>query len=182
MIGHNVSFDRSKISEEYNEIESGNTFLDTMSLHISTHGMTTDQRVQYKMKSENKYQFIVDKWKRHSSLNNLADCLNFYCPQEPSIDKSIRNVFVTAKKDEFQKKIVGDLDTLIAYCAGDVEATAKVFSKVFPLYCDQYESPISFYGSLVMGKTKLFVNEELFHDYVDRLDLKSIFIVIIWSI
>ena len=113
MIGHNVSFDRSKISEEYNEIESGNIFLDTMSLHISTHGMTTDQRVQYKMKSESKYQFLVDKWKRHSSLNNLADCLNFYCPQEPSIDKSIRNVFVTAKKDEFQKKIVDDFSLLI---------------------------------------------------------------------
>ena len=103
MIGHNVSFDRSKISEEYNEVESGNIFLDTMSLHISTHGMTTDQRVQYKMKSENKYQFLIDKWKRHSSLNNLADCLNFYCPQEPSIDKSIRNVFVTAKKEEFHE-------------------------------------------------------------------------------
>ena len=118
--GHNVSFDRSKISEEYNEIESGNLFLDTMSLHISTHGMTTDQRLQYKMKSETKYQFLVEKWKRHSSLNNLADCLTFYCPEATPIDKSIRNIFVTAKKEDFQKEIIGDLDNLIAYCAGKV--------------------------------------------------------------
>ena len=55
---------------------------------------------------------------------------------------------------------------------GDVKATADVFSKVFPLYCDQYESPISFYGSLIMGKAKIFVDQELFHEYVDRLDLK----------
>ena len=50
IIGHNVSFDRSKIVEEYSTA-SKNMFMDTMAMHNSTHGLNTDQRMLYLKKN-----------------------------------------------------------------------------------------------------------------------------------
>ena len=51
IIGHNVAFDRSKLREEYEAKKTGNIFIDTMSMHNATHGLMSEQRVQYKRKN-----------------------------------------------------------------------------------------------------------------------------------
>ncbi|TEB14046.1 gamma DNA-directed DNA polymerase [Coprinellus micaceus] len=44
IVGHNVSYDRQRIREEYNLEGSQNRFLDTMSLHVAVSGISSHQR------------------------------------------------------------------------------------------------------------------------------------------
>ena len=44
IIGHNVSYDRARVLEEYNFKQSNAFFLDTLSLHLGTAGMCSRQR------------------------------------------------------------------------------------------------------------------------------------------
>ncbi|KAH3666225.1 hypothetical protein OGAPHI_004414, partial [Ogataea philodendri] len=44
IVGHNVSYDRARISDEYNLTQSKAFYLDTMSLHVAVSGMCSRQR------------------------------------------------------------------------------------------------------------------------------------------
>ena len=44
IIGHNVAYDRIRILEEYNLARTANRFIDTMSLHVAAHGISSHQR------------------------------------------------------------------------------------------------------------------------------------------
>lgn len=44
LVGHNVSFDRARILDEYSLTRSSIRFLDTMSLHVATRGISSPQR------------------------------------------------------------------------------------------------------------------------------------------
>ncbi|EJU01791.1 hypothetical protein DACRYDRAFT_94814 [Dacryopinax primogenitus] len=44
VVGHNVAFDRQRVREEYDLRGTGTTWVDTMSLHIATHGISSHQR------------------------------------------------------------------------------------------------------------------------------------------
>jgi len=44
VIGHNVGYDRARIQDEYNLDETKTRFLDTLSLHVATRGITSVQR------------------------------------------------------------------------------------------------------------------------------------------
>lgn len=44
IVGHNVSYDRVRISDEYDVHDNANRFIDTMSLHIAVSGISSHQR------------------------------------------------------------------------------------------------------------------------------------------
>ena len=44
VVGHNVSYDRIRLSDEYNVHDNANRFIDTMSLHIAVSGISSHQR------------------------------------------------------------------------------------------------------------------------------------------
>ncbi|KAL1740360.1 DNA polymerase family A-domain-containing protein [Schizophyllum fasciatum] len=55
IVGHNVSYDRARIKEEYELAQSRTRFLDTMSLHVAVKGMSSHQRpawMKYKKEKE----------------------------------------------------------------------------------------------------------------------------------
>lgn len=74
IIGHNTPFDRSKLAEEYEFENSGNRFMDTMSMHRATHGLTTDQRNLFnKTEFDSKIQRrAVEKWTQHSAMSRIG--------------------------------------------------------------------------------------------------------------
>lgn len=84
VVGHNVSFDRARIKEQYFLEETKLRFIDTMSLHIAVSGITSFQRV-LKMTMKNGLQNLSSEkreellqagsleWNDISSLNNLED-------------------------------------------------------------------------------------------------------------
>jgi DNA polymerase gamma 1 len=44
LVGHNVSYDRIRVSDEYSVHDNANRFIDTMSLHIAVSGISSHQR------------------------------------------------------------------------------------------------------------------------------------------
>lgn len=54
IVGHNVSFDRARIYEEYSLRRTKTRFLDTMALHIAVNGMTASQRIAWNRSQKEK--------------------------------------------------------------------------------------------------------------------------------
>ncbi|ODN03888.1 DNA polymerase subunit gamma-1 [Orchesella cincta] len=195
IVGHNVSYDRARIKEQYflqvrtkhmnvvNQMSnlrvvkfqsfkyfctkgSKTRFMDTMSLHIAVSGITSYQRAlkltaksglnalgPAQMKKLGLDSSILE-WNDQSSLNNLADVYKLYCDKE--LSKSTRDVFVKGSlndiRDQFQ--------SLVSYCASDVEATKQVFSNILPLYYERFPHPVTLAGMLEMGTTYLPINSK----------------------
>ncbi|XP_003702316.2 DNA polymerase gamma, catalytic subunit tam [Megachile rotundata] len=149
VIGHNVSFDRSKIKEQYWLKNTGLRFIDTMSLHISVGGINSYQRsiINSKSDTEEKSDLLVQ-----TSLNSLADVHKFYCGH--TIDKGSRDVFV----DGTLKDIKEDFNSLMTYCAKDVIATYNILSHLFPLFMNRFPHPVTLAGMLELSTAYLPIN------------------------
>lgn len=54
VVGHNVSYDRARVKEEYHIDGTGNRFIDTMALHIAVKGISSNQRPAWMKHKKNK--------------------------------------------------------------------------------------------------------------------------------
>lgn len=164
IVGHNVSYDRSRVKEEYSLAESKAFYLDTMALHIAVSGMCSQQRIKWmehrKLKhaeeldeEEIRDSEINDPWVNYSSPNSLADVTEFYFKE--NIDKSIRDTFseldIQVIRDDFQN--------LIGYCAKDVATTHRIYSHVLPEFLESSPHPVSFAALKFMGTGILTTNK-----------------------
>ncbi|EEB07564.1 DNA polymerase [Schizosaccharomyces japonicus yFS275] len=176
IIGHNISFDRKRILNEYSLQGSNNFFLDTMSLHIATHGMCSRQRPTWlKVQKERKlleqlndedlldedimdsHLFLSnlvesDPWLNHCATNSLKEVAKFHCNID--MNKAVRDEFATLDKAEILK----DLQKLVLYCANDVDTTHKVYAKVFPRFVEVCPHPVTFAAMLRLCSLFLPVN------------------------
>ena len=84
-------------------------------------------------------------------MNSLAEVYKFYCGSEKSLDKDVRNSFVTLSMAELSR----DVDTLLSYCAGDVSATMDITRVLYPLYTEHCPHPATLAGMLTMSTTIL---------------------------
>ncbi|XP_022091269.1 DNA polymerase subunit gamma-1-like [Acanthaster planci] len=170
VVGHNVSFDRSFIKEQYFLKGTKTRFLDTLSLHMAVSGLTTYQRAlwladrtgkgaktQYLAKKASKKPAgpPSTKWLDASSPNNLADVYALYSRDNERLDKSKRDTFVTGTMEDVRS----DFQELMSYCAKDVEATHVVFTHLFPKFCERFPHPVTFAATLEMGQAYLPVNQ-----------------------
>ncbi|KAF3902734.1 hypothetical protein AA313_de0202766 [Arthrobotrys entomopaga] len=183
IVGHNVSYDRARIQEEYNLKQTGTFFLDTMSLHAAVNGMCSRQRPTW-MKHR-KHQELKEKlkdgidpelsnmmekaaeelepelWVEHSSINSLRDVAHFHC--KVSISKETRDMMgeMTSVKDLRPK-----LQECFRYCATDVDVTHRVYKVVLPLFLETCPHPVSFSALRHMGSLLLPVNSS-WKEYVE---------------
>ncbi|SSD58779.1 related to DNA polymerase gamma [Saccharomycodes ludwigii] len=197
IIGHNISYDRARVLEEYNFKKSNAFFLDTLSLHSATAGMCSRQRPKWtkakKMLRErkklaeelenNEDQHITckneindgdpanlvienpikdDPWVGLSSLNSLKDVASFYC--DIDLKKEDRDIFVEA---EDKHEIITNFQKLCTYCANDVEATSRVFDKVFPLFLKTVPHPVSFGALRSLSSCFLPVDSQQWTNYIE---------------
>ncbi|KAI0208026.1 DNA polymerase subunit gamma-1 [Lamellibrachia satsuma] len=167
VIGHNVSFDRTFIKEQYYIKGPKTRFLDTMSMHIATSGQTGFQRMLYIARKKNSRRKEVREleenqwgrgppsfeWAEESTLNNLNDVYQLHCKGAP-LDKETRQVFV--KGD--MKDVREDFQNLMIYCANDVKATLAVFQSLWPTFLERFPHPVTLAGMLEMGTAFLPVN------------------------
>ena len=167
-IGHNVSFDRARVGNEYEVTRTGLRFLDTMALHISTNGMTSQQRIIMQMVKKNAKEKNADfnplesstwvtdgnvgipRWVSETSMNGLNAVYSLYCPGK-SLDKNIRDTFVTGSLQD----IKADIQNLFDYCAKDVSATYDVIQVLYPKFRERCTHPVSLAGMLEMGSAYL---------------------------
>nr|XP_057931486.1 DNA polymerase subunit gamma-1 isoform X1 [Doryrhamphus excisus] len=174
IVGHNVSFDRSYIKEQYLLKGSKVRFMDTMSLHMAISGLTGFQRTLWMANKLGKRRGLQEvtqhmkkvgqkrdapkigywDWVNISSINNLADVHALYVGGPP-LQKEARETFVKGTmmdvRNHFQE--------LMRYCAMDVEATHQVFTEELPLFMERCPHPVTFAGMLEMGVSYLPVNQ-----------------------
>ncbi|PWN22360.1 hypothetical protein BCV69DRAFT_297652 [Microstroma glucosiphilum] len=61
LVGHNVSYDRARIRDEYRLRQSNIRFLDTLSLHVAVRGMSSPQRPAWIQHRKNRAQKAAEK-------------------------------------------------------------------------------------------------------------------------
>ncbi|XP_058059901.1 DNA polymerase subunit gamma-1, mitochondrial [Anopheles bellator] len=150
VVGHNVSYDRARVQEQYWLEPTALRFLDTMSLHVCVSGITSYQRAM--LKSKKALPAADSGWSEQSSLNNLADVYELYCGER--LSKSQRDTFVEGTLDDVQK----DFASLMTYCAEDVRATWAVLRRLWPMFHQRFPHPATLAGMLEMGSAYLPVN------------------------
>lgn len=149
VVGHNVSYDRARIKEQYWLEQTGTRFVDTMSLHVCVSGLTSYQRAVLKSGKTDEEDEI---WKSQSSLNSLSEVHKLYCGLP--VEKETRNVFVEGSL----KDINQDFQKVMSYCSNDVQATYRVLSKLFPLFQERFPHPVTLAGMLELSTAYLPVN------------------------
>ncbi|XP_034542607.1 DNA polymerase subunit gamma-1 [Notolabrus celidotus] len=174
IVGHNVSFDRSFIKEQYLLKGSKVRFMDTMSLHMAISGLTGFQRTLWmanKMGKRKGLQEVKEHikkagqkkqgpaigswdWVNIGSINNLADVHALYVGGPP-LKKEARETFVKGSMVDVRN----NFQELMQYCAMDVEATHQVFMEQLPLFLERCPHPVTFAGMLEMGVSYLPVNQ-----------------------
>lgn len=163
IVGHNVSYDRARLREQYLIEDTGVRFLDTMSLHISVSGITSYQRALLKSRKETNPE--DEEWQAQSSLNSLVDVHRLYCGGE-SLSKEPRNIFLEGSLSDVKE----NFQMLMSYCAGDVEATFNVFGKLYPMFLERFPHPATLAGMLELGSSYLPVNSN-WTRYIKESDL-----------
>jgi DNA polymerase gamma 1 len=162
IVGHNVGYDRARITEEYSVKQTKNFFLDTMSLHVAVNGMCSRQRPTWMKHKKNRElrdkiagetdnmelaTLLGDKsltddeeelWVGRSSVNSLRDVAKFHLGV--TIDKKQRDQFGELDREGIRQK----LDELLDYCAADVAITHGVYKIVFPNFLGVCPHPVSF--------------------------------------
>uniref|UniRef100_A0A672P025 DNA polymerase subunit gamma-1 n=1 Tax=Sinocyclocheilus grahami TaxID=75366 RepID=A0A672P025_SINGR len=174
VVGHNVSFDRAHIKEQYLLKSSKMRFLDTMSLHMAISGLTGFQRSLWMASKYGKRKGLQEvkehmkrigrrsegpmigswEWVDISSINNLADVHALYVGGEP-LRKEQRDLFVKGSMADIRT----NFQELMQYCALDVLATHEVFIQQLPLFMERCPHPVTLAGMLEMGVCYLPVNQ-----------------------
>lgn len=157
IVGHNVSYDRLRIKEQYWLNSTGTRFLDTMSLHICVSGVTSYQRAV--LKSDKKEE-QDEAWQHCSSLNSLSDVHKLYC--DSYLDKETRNIFTEGNLAEVKT----NFDKVMNYCADDVLATHNVLKVLFPMFLERFSHPVTLAGMLELGISYLPINNN-WERYID---------------
>uniref|UniRef100_A0A8D8WS17 DNA polymerase subunit gamma-1 n=1 Tax=Cacopsylla melanoneura TaxID=428564 RepID=A0A8D8WS17_9HEMI len=157
VIGHNVSYDRARIKEQYWLTRTGLRFIDTLSLHVCVSGITRYQRSL--LKSEQ--NLIDESWSTVSSLNSLSEVYKLYC--KGILDKTDRNIFVEGTLEDIEN----NWHNLMTYCAKDTLATYNVMKELFPLFLERFPHPVTLAGMLELSTAFLPVNNnwlKYFHE------------------
>ncbi|KAJ2712363.1 DNA-directed DNA polymerase gamma mip1 [Coemansia spiralis] len=170
IIGHNIAYDRARVQEERLLKRPPLAFLDTMSLHVSSGGLCSQQRPSWlrylKAKKENDTEYLrlnadTGRFFDVSSLNSLKEVAHHYCKIQ--VSKDLRNTFVDGTLDDVRANFA----QLADYCAGDVDVTRRVYAKVFPAFRQKCPHPVSFAGMLMMLEGYLPVDQS-WPKYIER--------------
>jgi DNA polymerase gamma 1 len=187
VVGHNIGYDRARISEEYDVRQSKNFFMDTMSLHVAVNGMCSRQRptwmkhkknrdIREKIASEtNSVELSAllenrmlseeeeELWVGRSSINSLRDVAKFHC--NVTINKEQRDQFGELDREGIR----GKLDELLDYCAADVSITHRVFKKVFPGFLEVCPHSVSF-GALRHLSSVILPVDKSWESYIENAE------------
>ncbi|KAJ0172784.1 hypothetical protein K1T71_011923 [Dendrolimus kikuchii] len=162
VVGHNVSYDRTKIKEQYWLEKTGVRFMDTMSMHTCVSGVTSYQRTVLKAKNKDPHP-SDDDWIEISSLNNLSEVHKLYCGT--LIDKATRDIFVEGTMQDVHE----NFQKLMKYCAADVIATHNILRELLPLFLKRFPHPVTLAGMLELGSAYLPVNSNWLQ-YIDSAE------------
>ena len=121
VVGHNVSYDRGRVSEEYNLDLSANRFIDTMALHVAVSGISSHQRPAWMIHRKQKE---TESKQREEAADLVKDWLS-------NVDKR-HSEEADAVKQEGLRRLRQDMeDSLLRLQAtenGDAEISEAIIS------------------------------------------------------
>ncbi|KAI6660023.1 DNA polymerase subunit gamma-1 isoform X1 [Oopsacas minuta] len=165
IVGHNVSFDRCRLREEYNLAKSNTHFLDTMALHMCVNGVTTSQRGKWlKAEGEGEDQDSMSGWMGSASPGALRNLYKLYLGK--ILDKAPRDLFLTGTLEQIRN----DFQNGITYCAKDAIATLEIFQRLLPLFKQSSPSPVTILGMMEMGSAYMPTNNKDWSSFVTNCD------------
>ena len=91
VIGHNVGYDRARVLEEYNLGRSPTRWLDTLSLHVATRGITSVQRPAWIKHRKNQREKVLQENEVLSHVQELAEAHGNVDLAQSVIEHSISN-------------------------------------------------------------------------------------------
>ncbi|PCH35000.1 DNA/RNA polymerase [Wolfiporia cocos MD-104 SS10] len=168
IVGHNVSYDRLRIREEYSVDTTQTRFLDTMALHIAVNGFSDDQRIawlgyrKYNAAAQEPFHDTemedgkqrAKRWEQVTSANSLVEVARLHCGIE--MDKETREDFLECTPAQ----ILDRIQHYLSYCAKDTAVTQAVLARTWRAFHHQCPSPVSFAAVLTIGSSFLTVNEQ----------------------
>ena len=166
IVGHNVSFDRCRLREEYNFAASNTYFVDTMALHTCVNGVTTTQRGKW-LRANGKNNEKEDRqqgWMETASPGALQNLYKLYVGKE--LDKLKRDLFVEGSLEEIRR----DFQSGISYCAKDVLATFEIIQQLIPLFRECCPSPVTILGMMEMGSACMPTHKKAWLNFVTSCD------------
>lgn len=173
VIGHNVSFDRAKLQEEYAIVREGgktNRFLCTMALHSAIAGLSSHQRNEYGRQMKlHEAEFECDRtepdrWVFASSYNSLKDCVKFHLKKD--LDKDSLKLLVDGSFVSVREQ----LQRILRYCLSDSQATCELFAVLWPKFLAKCPHPVTLTGLLEMGSMILPTRHSVWSSYVKGAD------------
>ncbi|KAG6868215.1 hypothetical protein C0993_006078 [Termitomyces sp. T159_Od127] len=92
IVGHNVSYDRGRILEEYNKKPTMNRFIDTMALHVAVKGISSHQRPAWMKYRKSKETEVEQKEEAVEAILELMSV----------VEKRMMEEVNSAKKEELR--------------------------------------------------------------------------------
>ena len=122
VVGHNVSYDRARILEEYHVSGTQTRFLDTMALHVAVKGISSHQRPAWMKYRKDKSEESMKKAEEFQEVMNKLD----------EVEAEIDNETDTTKKEGLKRskeEVEESLAQLIPDGLDDDVAEAEALSK-----------------------------------------------------
>jgi DNA polymerase gamma 1 len=164
IVGHNVTYDRARILEEYSLKPSKFAFIDTMSLHCAVAGLSSQQRGEWlkfqKTPREN------PSWEEKSSMNSLLHVVKLHLNE--TMDKDMRSQLGELTVDLFSQPQT--FQDMMTYCSEDVLVTFKLLKVLLPKFREKCPHPVSFAGMLEIAKAFLPTSKYTWESYIKNAD------------
>jgi DNA polymerase gamma 1 len=114
VVGHNVSYDRGRIFEEYNLEPTENRFIDTMALHVAVKGISSHQRPAWMKYRKSKETEQEQQSEAVEAVVELMDAVNQQQSEEPNIDKKEDLRRLRQDMEDSLPSLIGGVDSEIA--------------------------------------------------------------------
>ncbi len=156
MINYNTQYDRSYLSSEYQQEDTGNRFFDLMSAWIVCRGLSNQQRPLYLAKEGLDWE---PEWLDETTTNSLSAVYEF-CFGHP-LDKGVRDEIVNLGLPWVRQ----NMSRVIEYCCQDVLHTAQLHRRLYPEYLNHRPSKVTQSGAILLGSLWLPLDAERFPKY-----------------
>lgn len=166
IVGHNVSYDRSRILEEYNLKTTGTRFLDTMSLHVAVKGISSHQRPAWMKHRKAKKEA---KAKREEAIQALEELILELEEQQQTESDDVKRVRLQKLRRDFEDSL-----PQLASESEEAEASEKrweditstnALAEVARLYCDIEVDKEVRKNFMVLNREEIYGDLETYLDY-----------------
>jgi len=188
VVGHNISFDRVRVSNAYTLKTSKpeNFYFDTLSSHVAVAGLASGQRWLYTLTNKNPELLTPEeqrklryrpRWVDEGATNSLVAAYNFHVYESRKFfdenakpldegDKLVRRIFVDAKS---LLEINVMLEDAVVYALKDAFYTTELFQAIWPRYRECSPTMVHLSGHYFLNGSRVPVADN-WYKWIKQVD------------